>query len=76
MGLYSRRCEAARTFTGGNNGDGFNGHSKVGEGTHPEAKHTTLRVRVKRYWLKLLQGKLTFLFSRWQDQISLKCSLA
>jgi len=42
VGIEFIRCEAARTFTGSGNGDGFNGHSRVSAGTHPEAKHTSV----------------------------------
>lgn len=42
VGIEFTRCEAARTFTGARNGDGFNGHSKVAPETNPDAKHTTV----------------------------------
>lgn len=42
VGIEFIRCEAARTFSSGGNGDGFNGHSRVIDENHPEAKHTSV----------------------------------
>lgn len=41
-GIEFIRCEAARIFSSGGNGDGFNGHSRVIHENHPDAKHTTV----------------------------------